>query len=200
MKTPVIAFAGMVLLASGLLAQNQPLPGMPMAAAPLMPGDRLNVGPYSFTFDGQVLVPVANANQAEILCNRVSKEVTDRATGNPLRILNDISLVVTPCEFTVIIGPSGGGKSTLLKALLAFVKPDFGDVELFGEDAGNCGNIDADFFKNTAIHHRHFAAAMQGLPAFFDFSMKAIALLVKSSTQNPSPCTMRPLCSNGGLK
>ena len=36
MKTPVIAFAGMVLLASGLLAQNQPLPGMPIAAPPLM--------------------------------------------------------------------------------------------------------------------------------------------------------------------
>ncbi|MFP6899980.1 MAG: hypothetical protein VCA36_03490, partial [Opitutales bacterium] len=36
MKTPVLAFAGMVLLASGVFAQNQPLPGMPMAARPLM--------------------------------------------------------------------------------------------------------------------------------------------------------------------
>ena len=36
MKTPVIAFAGLILFASGSLAQNQPLVGMPLAAPPLM--------------------------------------------------------------------------------------------------------------------------------------------------------------------
>ncbi len=122
--------------------------GRVMAAAPLMPGDRLNVGPYSFTFDGQVLVPMANANHAEILCNRVSKEVTDRATGNPIRILNDISLVVTPCEFTVIIGPSGGGKSTLLNALSGRQPATHGLVLLNGQNLYTC--FDA-LKKNMAL-------------------------------------------------
>jgi ABC-type multidrug transport system ATPase subunit len=122
--------------------------GRVIAAVPLMPGDRLNVGPYSFTFDGQVLVPAANANHAEILCNRVSKEVTDRATGDPIRILNDISLVVTPCEFTVIIGPSGGGKSTLLNALSGRQPATHGQVLLNGQNLYAC--FDA-LKKNMAL-------------------------------------------------
>jgi iron complex transport system ATP-binding protein len=50
------------------------------------------------------------------------------------KILNDISLNVTKGEFVGIIGPNGGGKSTILKNLYSALQPDSGTVLLDGED------------------------------------------------------------------
>ncbi len=46
--------------------------------------------------------------------------------------LKDINLDVQEGEFLGIIGPNGGGKSTLLKAILKLIKPTSGKLELFG--------------------------------------------------------------------
>lgn len=46
--------------------------------------------------------------------------------------LSDISLEIQEGEFVGIIGPNGGGKSTLAKALLGLVPVDAGTIELFG--------------------------------------------------------------------
>lgn len=43
-------------------------------------------------------------------------------------ILEDVSLVVNENDFLGIIGPNGGGKTTLLKVILGLVKPFKGDV------------------------------------------------------------------------
>lgn len=48
-------------------------------------------------------------------------------------ILNDISFSVLKGEFIGIIGPNGGGKSTLLKLILGFLKPTSGSLEVFSE-------------------------------------------------------------------
>ena len=100
----------------------------------LTPGDILNIGPYSFTFDGSSLVTAATTNDAELLCSQLSREVIDRTSGKPIKILNDVSLLIQPCEFTVIIGPSGGGKSTLLNALSARQPATSGIVLLNGQN------------------------------------------------------------------
>ncbi len=47
-------------------------------------------------------------------------------------VLENISLEVPKGEFLGIIGPNGGGKTTLLKAILGLVKPDSGSIEIFG--------------------------------------------------------------------
>lgn len=47
--------------------------------------------------------------------------------------LKDVNLKVDRGDFLGIIGPNGGGKSTLLKVLLGLIKPDSGDVRIFGE-------------------------------------------------------------------
>lgn len=48
-------------------------------------------------------------------------------------ILEDINLSVKEGDFLGVIGPNGGGKTTLLKAVLGLIPLDKGRVEVFGE-------------------------------------------------------------------
>ncbi len=47
-------------------------------------------------------------------------------------VLEDINLQLFPGDFLGLIGPNGGGKSTLLKAMLGLIKPDRGEIAIFG--------------------------------------------------------------------
>ncbi|MDP8162451.1 zinc ABC transporter ATP-binding protein ZnuC [Pasteurella skyensis] len=47
---------------------------------------------------------------------------------NTLHILQDIHLDIYPNSITTIVGPNGGGKSTLLKILLKLITPTTGEV------------------------------------------------------------------------
>jgi len=49
-----------------------------------------------------------------------------------LEILHGIDLSLAPKQITAILGPSGGGKSTLLRALSILDAPDSGSVEVDG--------------------------------------------------------------------
>ncbi|AVM68363.1 ABC transporter [Lachnospiraceae bacterium oral taxon 500] len=44
--------------------------------------------------------------------------------------LTNADLAVEPCEFIGIIGPNGGGKTTLIKAILGIIRPVQGTIEL----------------------------------------------------------------------
>lgn len=46
--------------------------------------------------------------------------------------VNDLSFSVVPGEIVGLIGPNGAGKSTTIKTILDFIKPDSGDVTIFG--------------------------------------------------------------------
>lgn len=48
-------------------------------------------------------------------------------------VLEDASLTVSERDFVSIVGPNGGGKTTLLKLLLGLVEPSRGSVCVFGE-------------------------------------------------------------------
>ncbi|RME33035.1 MAG: ABC transporter ATP-binding protein [Gammaproteobacteria bacterium] len=48
------------------------------------------------------------------------------------RVLEDVSLEVPAGEFLGLIGPNGGGKSTLIRIILGLLRPDSGTVELLG--------------------------------------------------------------------
>lgn len=50
-------------------------------------------------------------------------------------IIESLNLTIEPGEFVAITGPSGGGKTTLLKLLLGLQKPTSGVVELGGMEA-----------------------------------------------------------------
>lgn len=48
------------------------------------------------------------------------------------RILENVSLTVTEGDFVAMIGPNGGGKTTLLKLMLGLLKPDRGEIRILG--------------------------------------------------------------------
>lgn len=48
-------------------------------------------------------------------------------------VLEDINLELNEGDFLGLIGPNGGGKSTLLKVMLGLIKPDRGEVRIFGQ-------------------------------------------------------------------
>ncbi len=51
----------------------------------------------------------------------------------PARVLDDVSLTIDARKTTVLLGPSGGGKSTLLRALLGLIHPESGEVRFAGQ-------------------------------------------------------------------
>jgi zinc transport system ATP-binding protein len=48
--------------------------------------------------------------------------------------VKDVAFSVTRGEFMAVLGPNGSGKTTLLRLALGLVKPDRGEVRLFGEN------------------------------------------------------------------
>jgi len=56
-----------------------------------------------------------------------------RKRFDALNVLADVTLSVHPGEFVSVLGPSGTGKSTILKLLTGALKPDSGEILLIGK-------------------------------------------------------------------
>ena len=54
---------------------------------------------------------------------------------NDTPVLEDLSFAVNKGEYLGIIGPNGGGKTTLIKIILGLIHPTEGTVQLFGKDS-----------------------------------------------------------------
>ena len=62
-------------------------------------------------------------------------EVNDLSYSiNGNTVIEDISFQVHPGEYLGLIGPNGGGKTTLLKLMLGLLKPDRGTVKICGHN------------------------------------------------------------------
>jgi len=68
-------------------------------------------------------------------------------------VLKDINLVIEQGDFLAIIGPNGGGKSTLLKLILGLQKPKKGEIILYEDsksiDLSNIGYVPQNTNINT---------------------------------------------------
>ncbi len=56
---------------------------------------------------------------------------------NSITVLDHITFTVNPGEYLGIIGPNGGGKTTLIKVILGLLLPDSGEVKIFGRALGS---------------------------------------------------------------
>jgi len=91
-------------------------------------GDRLQIGPFYFQFDGHALNRVANAAGGTIRADGVFFR------SGAFTILDDIRLTIPPSRFVGIIGPSGAGKSSLLTTLSGLRAPEAGSVLVDGRN------------------------------------------------------------------
>jgi ATP-binding cassette subfamily B protein RaxB len=67
-------------------------------------------------------------------------------------VLEDIGFIIEPGEFVTITGPSGGGKTTLVKIMLGLLEPTRGEVLIDGVSLSTIG---------PRAYREHVAAVMQ---------------------------------------
>ncbi len=48
-------------------------------------------------------------------------------------VLHNINLAIPERDFSIIVGPNGGGKTTLLRLILGLLTPRYGTIRLFGQ-------------------------------------------------------------------
>jgi ABC-type multidrug transport system fused ATPase/permease subunit len=83
---------------------------------------------------------IVDAEKAVELTNVKGEVVFDNVTfgynpDNP--VLKDVNIHVKPGETLAIVGPTGAGKSTLVKLLSRFYEPQYGTIKIDGYDVQN---------------------------------------------------------------
>ncbi len=100
-------------------------------------------------------------------------------------VLDDINLDYSSDEFLAIIGPNGGGKSTLLKLILGLLKPQSGEIKLFGKEPSEVskfiGYVPQNFLSNQSFPMMVLEVVLMGLIdkkifGFYSKDEKALAL------------------------
>src|SRR5215471_9821995 len=82
--------------------------------------------------------------------DRISKTY-QRAGGETVHALKEVSFRITPGEFVVVRGPSGSGKSTLMNILGCLDQPTSGAYRLDGLDVSALGRDALSETRNRRI-------------------------------------------------
>ena len=64
--------------------------------------------------------------------------------NNP-RIIKDISFSVFRNDFLGIIGPNGGGKTTLLRTIMGLIKPTEGKITFYNDKGNNVSKLNIGY-------------------------------------------------------
>jgi zinc transport system ATP-binding protein len=72
---------------------------------------------------------------------------------NNLSVLHEININVEKNDFMAIIGPNGGGKSTLLKIIMGILIPDTGEVKIFGKKPKKARNLMGYLPQSVSFDH-----------------------------------------------
>ena len=89
----------------------------------LSPDDTVRIGPYRYVMGAEALAQFDDSVDLRVEVLGLNKWVRDN-----LNILQNISLVFKPREFIVVVGQSGGGKSTLVDAIAGYRPATHGQV------------------------------------------------------------------------
>jgi ABC-type multidrug transport system ATPase subunit len=104
--------------------------GQRVKYAPLRRGAVIQIGPFKLVYDGAGLARPADQRGGLRLDGR---QLSQRVGGGRF-ILRDVSISVAPREFVALVGGSGTGKSTLMKALAGYAEASHGQVLVNGDD------------------------------------------------------------------
>jgi len=77
-------------------------------------------------------------------------------------VLEDVNLSIGRCESVCIIGPNGGGKTTLLKLILGLLRPDAGEVRVFGQSPQQA-RLRVGYMPQHARHDPQFPATVMDI-------------------------------------
>lgn len=98
----------------------------------LKPGDLIQIGAFKLVYNLTSLDQYDQRGALRIDVRNLSREVS--RNGVKRLILKDVSLSIAPREFVALVGGSGTGKSTLMKALSGVVRASSGTVMVNGDD------------------------------------------------------------------
>jgi NitT/TauT family transport system ATP-binding protein len=86
-----------------------------------------------------------------IVCEELAHNFVNPRTGESVRALDEVDLVIESGEFLTVVGPSGCGKSTLLKAIAGLITPTHGQVSSDGIVVRGPGKDRGVVFQDLAI-------------------------------------------------
>ncbi|WP_394918340.1 ABC transporter ATP-binding protein [uncultured Robinsoniella sp.] len=114
----------------------------------------------------------------EIVIRNISKSFNDKC------VLDEVNLKIKEGEIFGLLGPSGAGKTTLIKILTGQLKPDRGEGKIFGK---SCSRLDREDYKmigmvldNSGLYDRLSCYDNMLLPArIYGVDKKRIEELLK---------------------
>lgn len=93
------------------------------------------------------------------------RDVHKSFSGGRYQVFKGVTLRVPKGEITFVLGPSGVGKSVLLKHILGLLKPDSGDVFIFGQPIPYANPRELNEIR------KHFGMLFQSAALFDDMTV-----------------------------
>jgi len=130
------------------------------------------------------------------------------------RILNNFNLTVNEDENVVILGKSGAGKSVLIKCIIGLLKPDSGNIKVFGEEVTGISEYQLDkvrtrigfLFQGNALYDSMTIRENLEFPLrrhWINISQKETDQMVMEALENvklPYTSEMMPAELSGGMQ
>lgn len=98
-----------------------------------------------------------------------------RKSYGPVTAVRDVDLRIEPGEIVALLGPNGAGKSTLNEMILGLIRPDAGQVRVFGSD------------PLTAVRDGRVGAMLQAGALLSDCTVRELLALMHGLHTHPLP-------------
>ncbi|MCS6983125.1 MAG: ABC transporter ATP-binding protein/permease [Candidatus Absconditabacterales bacterium] len=108
---------------------------------------------------------VQNLHEGKTLVYRGGDIVFDKVSfgyNEEKNIFSDFDCTIQGGKKTALVGPSGGGKSTLIKLIAGYIRPDSGKIIVEGHDRAKC---------NLSSYYKHIGYLTQE-PSVFDGTVR----------------------------